>query len=144
VYYNNTFLPFIRQIEGYMSAPRILVIDDEEPIRRLLRKLLEGAGYEVIEAENGRAGIQQCNRATVDLVITDIIMPEGEGLETIRELRRLQPGMKIFAMTGARISKQLDILNIAEAFGAIRTFDKPFELNAVLNAVREQVPLPPA
>ena len=124
--------------------PRILVIDDEESIRSVLCSLLEGAGYEVMEAQNGRVGIQQCRKVPVDLVITDIIMPEGEGLETIRELRRLYPGLKIFAMTGARISKQLDILNIAATFGAIRTFDKPFELMEMLNAVREEVPLIPA
>ena len=123
--------------------PRILVIDDEESIRNVLCTLLEGAGYEVMEAQNGRAGIQQCRRVSVDLVITDIIMPEGEGLETIRELRRSYPGLKIFAMTGARISRQLDILNIAKAFGAIRTFDKPFDLDEMLNAVREEVPLTP-
>ena len=124
--------------------PRILVIDDEESIRNVLCSLLEDAGYEVMEAENGRVGIQQCRRTPVDLVITDIIMPEREGLETIRELRRLYPGMKIFAMTGARISKQLDVLNIAATFGAVRTFDKPFELVEILRAVQEEVPLIPA
>jgi CheY-like chemotaxis protein len=133
-----------QQIEGWKAVPRILVIDDEESIRSVLCSLLEGAGYEVMEAQNGRVGIQQCRKVPVDLVITDIIMPEGEGLETIRELRRLYPGLKIFAMTGARISKQLDILNIAATFGAIRTFDKPFELMEMLNAVREEVPLIPA
>ena len=124
--------------------PRILIIDDEESIRNVLCSLLEDAGYEVMEAENGRVGIQQCGRTPVDLVITDIIMPEREGLETIRELRRLYPGMKIFAMTGARISKQLDVLNIAATFGAVRTFDKPFELVEILRAVQEEVPLIPA
>ena len=124
--------------------PRILIIDDEESIRNVLCSLLEDAGYEVMEAENGRVGIQQCRRTPVDLVITDIIMPEREGLETIRELRRLYPGMKIFAMTGARISKQLDVLNIAATFGAVRTFDKPFELVEILRAVQEEVPLIPA
>jgi len=125
-------------------VPRILIIDDEESIRNVLCSLLEDAGYEVMDAENGRVGIQQCQRMPVDLVITDIIMPEREGLETIRELRRLYPGMKIFAMTGARISKQLDILNIAATFGAVRTFDKPFELVEILKAVQEEVPLIPA
>jgi len=124
-------------------VPRILIIDDEESIRNVLCSLLEGAGYEVMEAENGRVGIQQCKRMPVDLVITDIIMPEGEGFETIRELRRSYPGMKIFAMTGARISRQLDILTIAATFGAVRTFDKPFELVEILKAVQEEVPLTP-
>jgi len=125
-------------------VPRILIIDDEESIRNVLSSLLQDAGYEVMEAENGRVGLQQCKRMPVDLVITDIIMPEGEGLETIRELRRSYPGLKIFAMTGARISKQLDILHIAAAFGAVRTFDKPFELVEILKAVQAEVPLTPA
>jgi DNA-binding response OmpR family regulator len=121
---------------------RILIIDDEEPIRRMLCKLLVRDGYEVIQSSNGRSGLQECRKNAVDLVITDIIMPEGEGFETIRELRRCFPNMKIFAMSGASVSMQLDILSIAKTFGALRTFEKPFILAEILDAVRLTVPLP--
>jgi CheY-like chemotaxis protein len=122
---------------------RILIIDDEEPVRKVLCRLLEDAGYEVVQAESGQQGIQLCRRAPVDLVITDIVMPDGEGLETIRKLRQSYPSLKIFAMSGAGIAMQLDVLNIAGTFGAVRTFEKPFRMSEILDAVREAVPLSP-
>jgi CheY-like chemotaxis protein len=121
---------------------RILVIDDEEPIRRLLSKILQGANYEVLQAGNGREGIQQCRQNPVDLVITDIVMPDGEGFETILQLRRSHPNLKIFAMSGAATAMKLDILSMASSFGASRTFEKPFMLEDILSAVREEIPLP--
>jgi DNA-binding NtrC family response regulator len=123
-------------------VPRILIIDDDEPIRKVLCEILTRAGYEVIQAKCGREGIQQYSRAPVDLVITDIVMPDGEGLETIRKLRSSHPDLKIFAMSGAALTIQLDILRLAETFGAVQTFEKPFHLNEILNAVRKEVPLP--
>ena len=103
---------------------RILVIDDEEPIRWLLSKILRTARHEVLQAGNGREGIEICERNAVDLVITDIVMPDTEGLETIRELRRRHPSLKIFAMSGAGPAIRLDVLSIASSFGARRTFRK--------------------
>jgi two-component system response regulator (stage 0 sporulation protein F) len=119
---------------------KILIIDDEEPIRKLLARILQKAGYETIQAANGREGVQLCALSQVDLVITDIVMPEGEGFETIMQLRRIHPDVKIFAMSGAAVGMNLDVLSIASSFGAIRTFEKPFQPELILNAVRDQLP----
>ena len=76
---------------------RILIIDDETNILLMLKKMLERAGYEIDLASNGEEGLRLFSNASFDLVITDIIMPEKEGLETIREMRKMQPEMKIIA-----------------------------------------------
>ena len=78
----------------------ILIIDDDDQIRRVLRKTLERDGYDVADAPNGKEGIRLYRENPADLVITDIIMPEKEGIETIRELRRDFPEVKIIAISG--------------------------------------------
>jgi len=79
---------------------RILLIDDDAPVRRTLRKMLERQGYEVEEAPDGKAGLTLYQENPADLIITDLIMPEMEGIETIMELRRRFPDVKIIAMSG--------------------------------------------
>jgi DNA-binding NtrC family response regulator len=118
---------------------RILVIDDEEPIRQLLCKILRIENHEVIQAANGREGLQICDLMPVDLVITDIIMPETEGLETIIELRRRHPSLPVFAISGAGPAIRLDVLSIAVSFGARRSFEKPFSPGEILTAVRDEL-----
>lgn len=116
---------------------RILVIDDEEPARRMLREALELAGHEVVEARDGQEGLQRYRAAPTDLVITDILMPGKEGLETIMEFRRRVPGIKIIAFSGGGQMGNLSFLEVAKRLGAQRTFQKPFNLRAVLDTVRE-------
>ena len=115
----------------------VLVIDDEPAIRSLLRHVLERDGHEVLEAENGRKGMRALRGAAVDLVITDIIMPEQEGFETISEIRRTRPGVKIIAISGGGRRLTMDFLPMAKRLGADRTFDKPFRPAAVAAAVSE-------
>jgi DNA-binding response OmpR family regulator len=79
---------------------RILVIDDDEQIRGMLRQVLGCEGYEVVEASNGKDGMALFRAAPADLVISDILMPEQEGLQTIRELRREFPTVKIITISG--------------------------------------------
>lgn len=86
---------------GYARMPTILVIEDDEDVRGLLLRHLVAAEFDVQEAANGKTGLAAYRQQQSDLVITDIVMPETEGLETIRELRRLNPEVKIIAMTGA-------------------------------------------
>ncbi|MDY6952940.1 MAG: response regulator, partial [Thermodesulfobacteriota bacterium] len=118
---------------------RILVIDDDVQIRRMLRKLLEGTGYEVTEAPDGRQGISLYRQDPCDLVITDIIMPDKEGLETIRELRRDFPHVKIVAISGGGRASPDEYLHMAKSFGAKRTLAKPFDQKELLEAVQELV-----
>ncbi len=115
----------------------ILVIDDEEQVRNLLRQTLTGAGYEVAEAANGREGLDRYRKAPVDLVITDILMPDEDGLEATLQLTREFPDVKVIAMTGG--SGNRNFLDVAKLFGARRTLSKPFELARLLEAVQDEL-----
>ncbi|MCL2789115.1 MAG: response regulator [Desulfobulbus sp.] len=116
---------------------RILVIDDDDQIRTLLRQVMEWSGYEVIEACNGREGVQKCRKQTADLVITDLIMPEQEGLETISLLKKECPHLKIIAISGGgRIGPEA-YLPAARELGADKVFSKPFDVRELAEAVKE-------
>jgi CheY-like chemotaxis protein len=117
--------------------PRVLVIDDDLQVRKLLRSLLEREGYEVALADNGKEGLDAYGQAPADLVITDLIMPEKEGIEMILALRQRSPAVKIIAISGgARIGPETH-LRMAERLGANRTFSKPVDRKALLAAIRE-------
>jgi CheY-like chemotaxis protein len=116
---------------------RILVVDDDELVRRSLRAVLEAAGYDVVEAADGKAGLELYREHGSDLMIVDIFMPRQDGLEVIRALRTDIPRPKIVAMSGGGQSAQGDILKVAAAFGASRTMRKPFEPRELLAVVRD-------
>ena len=116
---------------------RILIIDDETNILLMLKKMLERAGYEIDLASNGEEGLRLFRNAPSDLVITDIIMPEKEGLETIREMRKMQPEMKIIAMSGGGKISADNYLETAKIFGASRIMEKPFTQQAMVSIVKE-------
>ena len=104
---------------------RIIVIDDEPGVLRIACQALEAAGHTVIAHPDGRGGIADIRRDPPDLLVTDIFMPEMEGLETIRLARDLQSEMPIIAMSGVYTDGG-DYLGIAEKFGALATLKKPF------------------
>ena len=114
---------------------RILVIDDETPVRDVIRQTLERAGYDVVDAADGREGLVRFRERPADLVITDILMPEQEGIETIRILHKEFPQTKILAISGGGRRGKLDVLPTAQTFGAHRTLAKPFERKDLLDAV---------
>ncbi len=114
---------------------KILVLDDELSILLMIKKMLEKAGHEVSLALNGREGMELFEKSRPDLLITDIIMPEKEGLETIFELRRKFPELKIIAISGGgRISPD-GYLPGAKLLGADMTFQKPLDQKEFLQAV---------
>jgi CheY-like chemotaxis protein len=118
---------------------RILLVEDDEAVREILRKTLVSAGHEVEEAPNGAVAVAAYRRQASDVVITDLVMPEKDGLEAIMELRRLDPAVKIIAMSGGGRSLgpgQL-YLESARLFGALRILAKPFTAKALLKAVSE-------
>lgn len=117
--------------------PRILVIDDDAQLRKMLRKTLEKAGHTVTEAPDGAAGTKLFRAAPADLVITDIIMEEGGGLEMIMSLRRDFPNVKIIAISGGGKVVKVDFLSMAESVGAQLTLGKPFGSQELLDAVRK-------
>lgn len=116
---------------------RILVIDDEEQVVKLIREVLEGGGHEIVEARNGREGMKLYEAKPTDLVITDLVMPEQEGLETITALRLRFPAVKIIAISGAQQKLDLDLLYVAEKLGALRTLEKPFDIHRLAGLVKE-------
>ena len=117
------------------SAARILVVDDRRDILEFARVALERAGYEVQVAENGRGAIELQRAHAVDLLITDIFMPEADGMETIDRFRREHPRTRIIAMSGG-VERMQDYLGIARQIGVDATLRKPFTVEELLRAVR--------
>ena len=120
-----------------MHPPSILLIDDNDQIRALLRRVLEEAGYFVIDAANGREGLQQFRQTPVALVITDLLMPDSDGLEVTMTLRRESPHVKIIALTGG--AGEPNLLQVAKLLGAHRTMKKPLEMTELLKAVQQEL-----
>lgn len=115
----------------------VLVIDDEEGIRRLLRRVLEKEGYEVLDAADGKEGINLFRANPTDLVITDIIMPNQEGMETIQELKKEFPQVIIIAISGGGSAKEGFYLHLAKKFGATRVYDKPIMMEEFMKEIKE-------
>ena len=116
---------------------RILVIDDDEQIRALLTQILERAAYQVIAAANGAEGLELFRAQPTDLVITVLIMPEKEGIETMIVLRREFPQARTIAISGGGRNGARDYLPIARQLGARFTIAKPFSRPEILDAVQE-------
>jgi len=118
---------------------RILIIDDDIQILKMLRKTLEREGYEVVDATDGNKGLKLYRKDPADLVITDIVMPEKEGIETIIDLRREFPEAKIIAMSGGGQIEAESYLSMAKRLGAQRTLTKPFQNEELLEAIEALV-----
>lgn len=114
---------------------RILLIDDDETVRYALKQVLERAGHQVEEATDGHVGVEKFSVHQPDLVITDIIMPNQEGIETIIKLRRLAPDVMIIAMSGGGRTGNRDFLAMAEKLGATKVMAKPFRPKELVEAV---------
>ena len=120
-----------------LAMATILIIDDEETIRALLRSALQAEEYEVTEAVNGRQGLALYRQRPVDLVITDIVMPELNGLDMLLELTREFLDAKVIAISGA--GEEKNVLDVAKLLGARQTFQKPFSMPQLLGAVRYEL-----
>ncbi len=115
------------------GPPRVLIVDDDEQIRSFLATLLEVEGYTVAQAANGKQALEQCRGGDLDLVVTDLVMPEQEGLETIHTIRRHWPRLPVIAISGAFGGAYLDL---AKKLGAGAIIRKPFQPDIVLAEVR--------
>ncbi|MGD0283679.1 MAG: response regulator [Dissulfurispiraceae bacterium] len=112
----------------------ILIIDDDSDVRNTLKHVLECHDYKVYEASNGKEGIESYRRINTDIVLTDIFMPEQDGLEAIREIKREFPEAKIIAMSGIDKGKW-DFLKIAGYLGATDCIRKPFAPEDIIRMV---------
>jgi CheY-like chemotaxis protein len=104
----------------------ILVVDDDVIVRETITRILEDKGYRVLTAENGDEGLSLFRAKRPDLVLTDIIMPEKEGIETIIVIRKEAPAARIIAMSGGGRAQNKHFLDLAKALGADDALDKPF------------------
>ncbi len=123
---------------------RVLLIDDEMPFRQTIAKFLTRAGYEVVEAENGQLGLRAFEQSKFDAIVTDIIMPDIEGLELIRTVRSIDPNIPVVAMSGGGRVSGMQPLKVAKILGASAVLYKPFERAQLLEAMAAALGRAPA
>lgn len=116
---------------------RILIIDDDDSVRTVLVLTLRHFGHTAIEARNGTEGLELFQQGGVDLLITDIVMPEKDGLEVLMNLKRTQPSLKIIAISGGGRNSADDYLQIARLMGATKVLAKPFTSEVLMATVNE-------
>lgn len=120
---------------------KVLVIDDEPAVRYAVTRVLESNGFEVVTAPDGRRGMAQFRLCHPDLVITDLIMPEQEGMQTIQQIRQTDTGVKILAISGGGRLVNVDFLQVARRLGADEILAKPFDATELLSTVRSLLTL---
>ena len=123
-----------------MAIPRVLVVDDSADIRGMLQAQLEMEGFDVATAPDGARALALLGRQRADLIITDLFMPDKDGIETILEIREKYPAVQIVAMSGWDSRQGSDYLKVAREIGAVRTVKKPFELTDIVKIVRDLMP----
>ncbi len=121
---------------------RILLIDDDDLFREVTRLMLESGGHEVLEAKDGRDGLALFRKQPVDVVVTDLIMPQDEGIVTIRNIRALDKETRIVAISGSGRTADVNFLTMAAKLGATSALAKPFEKEALLACVEGREPPP--
>lgn len=131
--------PIAESSHGTAAAGRhqlVLVVDDDRAVRRLVRRTLEGAGYQVLEAIDGADAMRTLDAQPVALVVTDVLMPERDGIELVLQLASRDPRVPIIVMSGGGTGLDVETLvTTALAFGASAALAKPFSINALLSVV---------
>lgn len=117
--------------------PTVLLIDDEKSILEVMRNSLAKAGYTVLSAGDGKEGLELLRSESVDAVVTDIIMPEKEGIETIIEIRREWQDLPILAISGGGRTRQMHFLEMSRNFGADRVLQKPFKPSDMITELND-------
>lgn len=118
---------------------RILIIDDDSPLRGVIAEALRAIGHEVLQAEDGQQGLEIFAIAPVDLIVTDLIMPGQEGIETITKIRRTHPTIPIIAISGSVAHANI-YLDLARKLGASTTLAKPFSVEDLRRAIAGLLP----
>lgn len=121
---------------------RILVVDDDEQIRELIHSILTTFGHDISEASNGKLATQMYREQPFDVVITDLVMPDMEGIELIKELRSIDQNVKIIAMSGGLLGASATYLKTAQLMGAQQALPKPFALDELLMVVNTALSSP--
>ncbi len=129
------------ELKTDLKSSRILVIDDDDVAREILGEILEKAGFSYEAASNGRIGIRLHREKPFNLIITDIIMPDMEGIETMQELRHISPTVKIIAVSGGGHLDADNYLIMAKKLGAQLTFAKPFDPQKLVQGITDLLAL---
>jgi DNA-binding response OmpR family regulator len=117
--------------------PGVLIVEDDKELREMLKLALLRKNFTVLEAENGKAAITHFKPLITDIVVTDLIMPEEDGLKVVIKLRELKPSIKIIAISGGGKVGPGSYLNLAKALGADATFSKPFSINELVLKIEQ-------
>jgi DNA-binding response OmpR family regulator len=117
--------------------PGVLIVEDEKELREMLKISLTRRKFTVLEAENGRDAIVHFKPSITDLVVTDLIMPDEDGLKVIMKLREIKPSIKIIAISGGGKAGPGSYLSLAKALGANAIFSKPFSINDLIARIEE-------
>jgi DNA-binding NtrC family response regulator len=120
-----------------MERKKILLVDDEEALRKMVRVILGDESYEFFEAVNGRDAQNLLAKETFDLIITDVIMPDCDGIELVMSVRRQLPDLKVIVLSGGGRVRASHYLDLAGKLGAAKVFEKPFDPAALRRAVEE-------
>lgn len=128
-----------------MNMPGILIVEDDKDLREMLKTSLGKRKYLVLEASNGKEAISKFKPSVTDLVITDLIMPDEDGLKVIMKIREIKPEIKVIAISGGGKAGPGNYLNLARALGADEVFSKPFSVSDLMAKIesmldREQQP----
>lgn len=118
---------------------RVLVVDDDTRVRTTARALLEAAGFQVVEADSGAAALKALTAEGVEAVLTDIFMPDTDGIELIHALRRQAPALPIVAMSGGGYDDGKEVLEVARLFGAAQIVQKPLTQRKLIGAIRRAI-----
>jgi DNA-binding response OmpR family regulator len=117
--------------------PGVLIVEDEKDLREMLKISLSRKQFTVMEANNGKDAIIHFKPSVTDIVITDLIMPEEDGLKVIMKLKELKPSLKIVAISGGGKAGPGSYLNLAKALGADAVFSKPFSVQEMISRIEE-------
>jgi CheY-like chemotaxis protein len=124
-------------IASTSQVARVLILEDNDDFRSLLQSKLESEGFEVAAVPDGTRALELMARQPPDVVLTDLFMPDKDGIETILEIRARYPRARIIAMSGWQSRAKSDYLTVAREIGAVQTFRKPFELQEMVQALRQ-------
>lgn len=118
---------------------KVLLVEDDEDVRYALAKFLRHSGHTVAEAVDGKQALAMVGREAFDIVITDIIMPEADGIEVVLEVRKRYPGLPIIAISGGGRIGQAEYLDAAQTLGASAVMQKPLDTDVLLKRIEELV-----
>lgn len=119
--------------------PGVLIVEDDNELREMLKISLLRRNFTVLEAQNGKEAISHFKPSVTDLVVTDLIMPEEDGLKVILKLKELKPSLKIIAISGGGKAGPGSYLNLAKALGADAVYSKPFSINDLIAKIEELI-----